>query len=162
MGADEDDPGHPRYWEKFLAEASATFEHAPEPPPSPEVLQALYAGIISHYSYACAMTGKKFAPSERLLRDDIEIVAIRPLADGGALHVRNFLCLSPAAAHAFRLGHVSIGPGLELLADLSRIDPELLESLSPLGRLAVPENPLVQPDPGALAFHRRRVFLSAA
>jgi len=162
MEAGEDDPGHPLYWEKFLREAAAAFEPAPEAALSFEVLRALYASITSHYGHACAMTGERFEPSGNLLRDDVEIVAIRPLAAGGALHVHNFLCLSPAAADAFRRGHLAVGPGLELLADLSRIDPELLERLSPIGRLAVPESPVARPDPEALAFHRSHIFLSGA
>ncbi|ODT77441.1 MAG: hypothetical protein ABS76_27025 [Pelagibacterium sp. SCN 64-44] len=162
MAADEDDPGDPLYWEKFLAEVSAAFEPAPETPPSLEVFRALYASVIKYYGHACAMTGEQFAPSGSLLRDDVEIVPIRQRADGGSLHVSNFLCLSPAAANAFQRGHVAVGPGLELLVDLSRVDPELLEKLNPQGRLLVPENPLARPDPLALGFHRQHVFLSGA
>lgn len=157
MAAEEDDPGHPLYWQKFLAEAGAAFEPAPETSISMEALRALYASIISHYRHACAMTGERFAPPEGLLHEALEVIAIRPPAAGGLRHASNFLCLSPAAANAFRRGHVAVGPELELLVDLSRIDPELLEHLNPRGRLIVPENPLARPDPQALAFHREHV-----
>ncbi|WP_323013565.1 hypothetical protein [Devosia sp.] len=162
MGANENDPGDLLYWKKFLAEAGTAFEPTPEPSPSFEMLRELYASIISQYGHACAMTGERFAPAEGLLHDTLEIVAIRPLVAGGALHVSNFLCLSPAAANAFHRGHLAVGPGLELLADLSRIDPELLERLNPQGRLRVPDNPLTHPDPQALAFHRHHIFLAGA
>lgn len=162
MGQDEDDPGDPQYWEKFLAEAGAAFEPAPETAPSLEVIRALYASIIRYYGYSCAMTGEQFAASEMVPRDDIEVVPIWPRAEGGPLHASNFLCLSPAAANAFQRGHIAVGPGLELLVDLSRIDRDLLERLNPQGHLLAPDVPVSQPDPQALGFHRKHIFLSGA
>ena len=84
-----------------------------------------------------------------------------PLAAGGALHVRNFLCLTSVAANAFRRGHLAVGPAFQIIVDLSHIDPELLEALNPIGRLRLPEMPIGRPDPDALAFHRAKIFLVA-
>jgi hypothetical protein len=83
-------------------------------------------------------------------------VAIRPAPDGGTLHPGNFILLSDMAAHAFFLGHVAVWSDFRLVADLSTIDPELLETLNPDGWLTLPNtNP---PDADALRWHRENVF----
>ena len=158
---DEDDPGHPLYWRKFLEEAGARYEAEPNAPPSIDTLRQLYSGVLANYSYACAMTSERFDPPGDFLHEDLQIAAIKPLFAGGALHVSNFLCLEAAAAQAFRRGHVTIGPEYELIVDLSRIDPELLERLNPLGRLNLPGAEVGRPDKAALEFHRSRIFRAA-
>jgi predicted restriction endonuclease len=157
---DEDDPGHPLYWQRFLAEAGARYEAQPAAPPALETLRQLYSSVLANYGFACAMTGRQFEPPRDFLHDHLEIAAIRPLVAGGALHVSNFLCLEQSAALAFRQGHIAIGNRYELLVDLSRLDPELLERLNPPGRLRLPEAGIARPDLSALAYHRANVFLS--
>jgi len=159
-GRDEDDPRDPAYWNKFLAEGPTPFEPAPEHKPTIETLRSLYAAVLVNYQYRCAMTGRQFTPPEALLHEDLKITPIRPLPLGGPLHVSNFLCLAPEADTAFRAGHITIGPQCELVVDLSRIDPELVEVLNPIGRLRLPEAEIGQPDPAALRFHRERIFLN--
>lgn len=156
---DEDDPGHPLYWQKFLAEAGARYESEPPSSPTVETLRQLYSSVLSNYGFACAMTGAQFAPPEDFLHDELQIAAIQPLSKGGALHVSNLLCLDQEAAGAFRRGHVTIGPGYELLVDLSRISPELLDRLNPLGKLRLPAVDIAYPDSRAITFHRNHVFL---
>ncbi len=156
---DSDDPGSPSYWRRMFDEASTPFEPEPSQEPAAETLRSLYSHVLRAYRYRCAMTGRSYAPPVDFLHDHLGIVPIRPLTMGGALHVDNFLCLDSDAGAAFRSGHIAVGPASELIADLSRIDPELLESLHPLGRLLPPEPGLSQPDREALAFHRSRIFL---
>lgn len=156
----EDDPSDPLYWQKFLAEAGANFEIEPSAPPSIETLRQLYTSVLSNYGYACAMTGARFERPADFLHEDLQIAAIKPLAAGGALHVSNFLCLELAAATAFSGGHITIGKGYELIPDLSRVDPELLERLNAIGRLRLPETEIARPDPMALEFHRTNIFLA--
>lgn len=158
-GEDEDDPGRAAYWQRFLQESAAPFEPEQVSPPSLETLRGLYAAVLQNYSYTCAMTGRTFAAPKDLLHDELRITPIRPLPLGGALHVSNFLCLENEADAALRAGHISVGPKLQLIADLSRIDPELLERLSPNGRLRLPVSEVAQPDPASLAFHREHIFL---
>lgn len=155
-----DDPGHPLYWQKLFAEDSARYD--PEPPQraSLETLRSLYSSVLANYDFACAMTGERFAPPDEFLHDSLAIAAIRPLTAGGPLHVSNFLCLEHHVAQAFREGHISVGPGLELIVDLSQLDPELLERLNPLGKLTLPQAAVAQPDRDAIAFHREHVFLA--
>lgn len=159
MKDDEDDPGHPGYWQRLLAESGAPFEAIIPDRPSLSTLRDLYSHVLRAFAYACAMTGRSYGPPHDFLHEELEIVPIRPLTMGGVLHVDNFLCLSRQAALAFRSGHVGVGPELQLLADLSRIDPELLERLNPAGRLSLPDPALARPDARALEFHCRTIFL---
>jgi predicted restriction endonuclease len=152
-----DDPGKPEYWLHGMDEAAAPFVH--DPAPSLQTLTDFYGAVVRAYGYRCAMTGLAGEPALGVMRDGLEVVAIRPLAHGGALHVSNFLCLSDAARTAFERGHIAIGPKLELLVDLSRIDSELLERLHRPGRLRPPEGAQAQPDQRALAYHRSKMFL---
>lgn len=154
-----DDPGKPEFWLDGLDEAATGFVYDGAPAPSTDTLTDLYAAVLRAYDNRCAMTGVRGKPALGVMLDGLEVVAIRPLADAGALHVSNFVCLSEAAQTAFEAGHIAIGPGLELLVDLSRIDPELLERLNPLGRLRRPEGHQAQPDQAALAWHRGTVFV---
>ena len=158
---DTDDPGHPLYWQKFLSEAETPYQAEPVAPPSIDTLRQLYTSVLANYGYACAMTGAQFAPPPDFMHDELQLAAIRPLTSGGMLHVSNFLCLETAAADAFRQGHISVGKSYGLIVDLSRIDPELLERINPLGRLRLPASEIARPDEAALAYHRHNVFLGA-
>ena len=155
----EDDSPLP-FWRTFLEESSQPFQAEPVEAPSEQALRQLYTSVLANYGHSCAMTGQQFGAPEALLHEQLQVVAIRPLVLGGALHVSNFLSLSAQAASAFRGGLLTVGKNLELIADLSRIDPELLESLNPIGRLRAPEPAIAQPDPLALAFHRANIFLA--
>lgn len=152
-----DDPGKREFWLQGMDEAATPFVQ--DAAPSLQTLTELYHAVLNAYGNSCAMTGIAGEPALGVMLSGLEVVAIRPLAAGGALHVSNFLCLSDAARTAFAQGHIAIGPELELLADLSNIDPELLERLNPLGRLRPPEGEPAQPDASALAWHRNAVFL---
>jgi predicted restriction endonuclease len=150
------DPGDPRYW--GLEEGRTPFEPEPAYRPGLETLRSLYATVLANYNYTCAMTGQHFARPAELLHDELEITPIRPMTAGGPLHVRNFLCLVTLAAQAFRDGHIAVGKDYQLVVDLSRIDPELVESLNANGRLSLPESEVGRPDPQALAYHRTHLF----
>ena len=151
-----DDPGKPAYWLRGLAEASARFEGFEATPL--DNYAALYQSVLAHYRFRCAMTTTEGTAEHP--NGGLEVCAIRPRDAGGELRVGNFLCLSKAADRAFMAGHLTVGRGYEIIVDLSRVDPELLEALNPSGKLALPEDPKAAPDPEALAFHRSRVFLA--
>jgi len=160
-GSQDDDPGNANYWRQLFGETSEPFEAELREPTSIETLRLLHQHVLENYGFICAATGVKFAPSAQPwgLRDDLLVVPIKPPMAGGPLHVSNYLCLAKAAAEAFRLGHFAVGPHLELIVDLSRIDPDLVERLNADGRLRAPQEK-ARPDPESLSFHRAEIFLS--
>ena len=87
-----------------------------------------------------------------------DIVAIRPREFGGALHTRNYMPMVPIAARAWEHGVISIGANGDVIADLSALDPDLLESMDSGGRLLLPDDPSRHPDPANLAYHRQHIF----
>lgn len=156
MGNADDEFEREKLWKQWFEEASTHFEPEHSEPVSIETLYALHQAVLLRADFHCVLTGKDFSATPQQLL----AVPIQPHTAGGALHVDNFLCLCTDADHAFSLGHLTIGPQLELVVDLSRIDPEFFEQLNPLGRLLVGPNSM-PPDPLALLFHRTQVFLSA-
>jgi len=141
-----------------LEEAAAVFVHdAPALPPL-ETFAALGRAVKRNYGNNCALTGLSEAGQAAYAAEDLQVVPIRPLAEDGPVHVTNCLVLAPAAAEAFAAGHLTIAGDFRVIVDAARIDPELLDALNPLGRLAVPEDESLRPDRRHLAWHRRRFF----
>ena len=153
-----DDPGNPAYWLRGLEEAAVPFGGFEAEPL--ESYTGLFQSVLRHYGYRCALTGLEAGPVSA--HSLLEVTPLRPRDAGGSLQVSNFLCLSAEAHRAFEAGHLTIGPGYEIIVDLSRLDPELLTRLNPDGRLALPSDPAAAPDPEGLAFHRSQVFLRAS
>jgi hypothetical protein len=63
-----------------------------------------------------------------------------------------------AAARAWEQGHISVGASGDLVAVLDKLDPDLLEQMDRGGRLLLPDDPTLRPDPADLAFHRQHIF----
>lgn len=134
-------------------EAAAAFAHAV----TPETYLAVHDEVLRRWDFTCAMTGRRMLSGTRP-HPDLEIVAIRPLELGGPLHASNFLPLVPAAALALRAGHIVIDDDFGLWAGLARIDPELVDSVVPLGRLILPERFEERPDLDHIRWHRARAL----
>lgn len=113
--------------------------------------------VLAAWDYRCAVTGQRYAPQGKAACE-LEVIPIRPREMGGPLHVRNCLPLTPKAADAWRRGWIAAGPGLQMLAVLDRLEPDLLEQMRPEGQLLVPANAALVPDAEHLAFHREHVF----
>jgi len=125
--------------------------------PSTETYRAVYKLALERAEYTCAFTGQVF-DSFAGVHPDLNVVAIRPLGAGGSLHTSNFLVLSKTATEAFDRGYLTVGDDHSIIADLSGLDPDLLEALNPLGRLVLSPNRDFWPDTDQLAYHRRHIF----
>jgi putative restriction endonuclease len=153
-----DDPGNPAYWLRGLEEAAVPFGNFEAEPL--ESYAGLFQSVLNHYGHRCALTG--LAAGAESAHPRLEVTPLRPRDAGGTLQASNFLCLSAEAHQAFEAGYLTIGPGYEIIVDLSRLDRELLTRLNADGRLALPSDPEPAPDPEGLAFHRMQVFMRAA
>lgn len=134
-------------------EAAGVFGQAP----TLDTHAAIHQQVLQAYDFRCALTGQKYEATHKGVHPDLRVVAIRPRAAGGPLHVSNFLCLSLDAERAFLLGHVVIGDDFAMVPDLSVMDPELAARLNPDG-LLLPRDPLYYPDGAQLAFHRHAML----
>jgi len=120
-----------------------------------DTFAAIAQTVLREANYRCAVTGAKL---EVEAPDGPNVFVLRPKEAGGTAHVNNCLALSPGAFAAFEQGHLAARDDFGLLADLRRIDPELLEVINPSGRLTVPDNLALQPAAGNLGYHRRTRF----
>ena len=105
--------------------------------------------VLRNWGNRCAITGQGRG---------LDIVAIRPRETGGLLHARNYMPMVPLAAAAWEQGVIAVGPSGDVVADLARLDPDLLESMDRSGRLLLPKKPELHPDPADLSFHLHHVF----
>ena len=114
-------------------------------------LQAL---VLLSYGYSCALTGARFEPPKLHLHPDLDVVAIRPLDQGGPLSITNCLPLLSSLHRPFMEGLITIEDNHRILVP----HPELLDRqvLTALRvSVLVPDDPLLRPAPEYLAHHRR-------
>lgn len=133
-------------------ETQVEFQHASGRFPPSETLLALSDAVKRNQKNMCALTGQS-AASRGQDSESLVIVPVQPVDAGGPVHVQNMLALSPDAADAFTQFHLSVGQNLQIVVDLSRINPELLERLNPLGRLRVSKTISEQPAIEYLSWH---------
>jgi hypothetical protein len=148
----EPDPTSIDFYMRGLEEAPAPFLPIV---PTVEELGALYRNVLEAYGWTCALTHTAFAPAEGL-HPQLQVVAIRPIRDGGVMDERNFMALTLEASRAFERGDLSIGPDHAIIVDRLGIDRELARKLGAV--LLLPSRNL--PDPEALRWHREVVFAS--
>lgn len=138
----------------FAEAPQAAFDATARQGTEPDTLRGL---VFAAYGHRCAFTGLseryRLAPP-----DSIGLVPIRPRLEGGSGRATNFLPMSAGARRAWSEGHMMLGRRLEIVVSLDRIDPELLERMNPLGRLAAPADAALGPDPEALRYHALFVF----
>jgi predicted restriction endonuclease len=129
-------------------DAQAEFAH-----PIPiENYTAVSKQVSANFRFRCALTGY-FNSNEPL-----EATPIRPVPDGGRLHVGNFLFLTGSAAYAFSRFQLSVGPSLEIIVDNSLIKSDLSAALNPRGFLTDAPDSLRFVDMDSLAWHRHQFF----
>ena len=138
------------------AEATALFANDREA--AFEAYLKVHDRVLERWDYRCVFTGVEFSPAAVRPHPELRVVAIRPRELGGPLHVRNYLPMVPEAEHAWTHGHITLGPSFGFQVSERLIDPELRESLLPLGRLALPEEPSLWPDLELIAYHRANIF----
>ena len=100
--------------------------------------------------YRCAFSG--------VYTGNAVATIIRPIEDGGRVHISNFLYLDREVSDPFSNFHWTVGAEMEVITNTHLMTPELLEIIIPGGQLAVSRNGLESPDPDALAWHRSQFF----
>ncbi|HEY8575808.1 MAG TPA: hypothetical protein VIL88_05655 [Devosia sp.] len=85
-------------------------------------------------------------------------VVIRPMDQGGRLHVGNFLFLHDEPGELFSRYVWAVGPELEIIVDSFAVGPDVLSTIAPTGKLAVGNDTNHRPDEAMLAWHRQQFF----
>ena len=83
---------------------------------------------------------------------------IRPIDDGGRVHVRNFIYLQGEPSRLFNRFAWTVGPDMEIIADAWATGTDVLSTINPNGKLLVGDDQRHWPDERALAWHRQRFF----
>lgn len=110
--------------------------------------------VLLSYGYRCALTGAQFGRPTLHLHPDLDVVAIKPLDQGGALSISNCLPLLTSLKRPFIDGLITIEDNYRILVP----HPELLDAdmLAALRvSLVVPDDGLLRPGVDNLAYHRR-------
>lgn len=136
---------------KSVADVSTDFKIRPE------VLLQLHDRVLQAWDQRCAITGEHH-PAHVRPHPELELVAIRPLVEGGPLHVTNIMPMVHLARDAWEQGRITVTPDLDFVAVQNRLEPELLERMRRDGKLLLPADRHYWPDPAHLAYHRTVVF----
>ena len=83
---------------------------------------------------------------------------IRPIDDGGRVHVRNFIYLQEEPSRLFNRFAWTVGPDMEIITDTWATGTDVLSTVNSTGKLLVGEEQRHWPDERALAWHRQRFF----
>lgn len=114
----------------------------------------VHAFVLLSYGYRCALTGAQFGPPKLHLHPDLDVVAIKPLDQGGALSISNCLPLLNSLRRPFIEGLIVVEDNYRILVphpDL--LDPAMVAAFE--AYLVVPDDILLRPSAENLAHHRR-------
>ena len=134
---------------------AAEAQFSPPLPPPVDAYLAVRAEVLRRWNYCCAITDTQFASGEA---PELRLVPIRPREMGGPLHASNYLPMVEIAERAWLTGGISVTDDLDFVAVMDQLDPDLLAAMPPSGKLIVPSDPALRPDPEHLAYHRTYVF----
>lgn len=121
---------------------------------SVDAYTSLQSLVLLGYGYRCALTGAQFGPPNLHLHPDLDVVAIKPLDQGGPLSIVNFLPVLTSLRWPFIEGLVTVEDSYRILVPHPELlDGELLAVLRV--SLVVPDDVALRPGAEFLAHHRR-------
>ena len=118
--------------------------------------RAFMWAVRNAYDNRCAMSGMRLINGGG--RPEVQAAHIKPVAKNGPDSIRNGLALSGTLHWLFDRGLISVADNHEILVSKKRLPDQLSRLLNADGKLIVPDDPSLQPDPYYLKFHRECVF----
>lgn len=112
--------------------------------------------VRAAYDSRCAVTGLKIINGGG--RAEMEAAHIRPVESRGPDSVRNGLALSRTVHWLFDRGLIGVDDDYRLLTAKSRLPDGVERLFDPSGRIAVPDNERLKPNPAFLTWHRENCF----
>ena len=108
------------------------------------------------YDNRCAVTGLRLINGGG--RPEVQAAHIRPVACAGPDSPRNGLALCGTAHWMFDRGLISIDDDFRILSSSQDLPEDAARLFLPSGRLRIPNDPIAQPHPQFLRWHRENVF----
>jgi putative restriction endonuclease len=118
--------------------------------------QAFTRQIRHAYDNRCAVTGLRLINGGG--RPEVQAAHIRPVASAGPDSPRNGLALCGTAHWMFDRGLISIDDDFRVLSTRQGLPEDAARLFLPSGRLQIPDDPVAQPHPQFLRWHRENVF----
>ncbi len=118
--------------------------------------QAFTRQIRLAYDNRCAVTGLRLINGGG--RPEVQAAHIRPVASAGPDSPRNGLALCGTAHWMFDRGLISIDHDLRILSARQGLPEDAARLFLPGGQLRIPDDPVIQPHPQFLRWHRENVF----
>ena len=124
--------------------------------PAIEALPGFNRSVLEAYGLRCAISGERFLAEPAQPHPHLEVVAIRPLALGGAVSIGNCLALEQQIARHFRRGIIQIDEDFRVVvAEPAALEPAIRPHVIAGRVLFLPALPEHWPGLASLAFHRR-------
>jgi len=118
--------------------------------------QAFTRQIRLAYDNRCAVTGLRLINGGG--RPEVQAVHIRPVASAGPVSPRNGLALCGTAHWVFDRGLIAIDDDFRILSTHQGLPEDAARLFLPGGQLKIPDDPVIQPHPHFLRWHRHNVF----
>ena len=109
--------------------------------------------VLAGYGNACAITGQ---PADGIFGVGVDVVYIKPRAEGGDCNPSNGIALSKDLSLAFIQGKFTLSDNCEVLIHPDNDD--LLVQQYQLKQIRIPPNKFFEPNKSNIIFHRENIF----
>jgi len=141
---------HDFEWIIRQASGANSWEESPTPSTIAVPRELFTQQLSAQQREICAFSGTRTSDGMAFI--------IRPLDQGGAWHIDNFLFLDVEPGELFAAFAWTIGPQLQIIIDTHAVTRGMTEAFNQTGMLAISDKAITTLDRTALAWHRERFF----
>lgn len=120
--------------------------------------RAFKTAVRSAYENRCAVTGLCLINGGG--RPEVQAAHIKPVSENGPDSIRNGLALSGTFHWLFDRGLISVSDDFRILVSEKKVPEQARAMLNPNGKLILPKDNALCPNPYYLKFHRDNIFKS--
>lgn len=120
--------------------------------------RAFKTAVRSAYENRCAVTGLRLVNGGG--RPEVQAAHIKPVSENGPDSIRNGLALSGTFHWLFDRGLISVSDDYRILVSENKVPDQARSMLNRNGKLILPRDDALCPNPHYLKFHRDNVFKS--
>ncbi len=120
--------------------------------------RAFMTAVRTAYRNTCSVTGLCLINGGG--RPEVQAAHIQPVSSDGPDSIRNGLALSGTVHWLFDRGLISISDDYRILVNEKKVPDQARRMINPSGRLILPKDKALSPNPYYLAYHRENIFKS--